>query len=378
MVLQVLLYPSNVINYLRLLLLILMFFKIKKSPIFAFMISVLGGFIDLVDGPIARHTLYTSKFGMFLDILMDRLTHVILFIYLSRIYTKYWHIFCMLALIEFTRELSSNIANSHSHFLSLLNLLQASSTQNDLSIKMQYEIYSIAGIKTDKLLLNETIKNIVNKNVNTVNAHQLVEPDSFIKSTLNYLISSITPMTWYLSDLFYWILYCGAFTVVKATKSNSTQSENDERLVDSNNNTIFNNYTENRDKFELVVLVDDYSTNTVSFQTRNDFDVSNKVISIRTLFLRILREIKYSFKFFLIITDSIGTTLSDFFFKAILTHAKFNFVKKYINLVLIFRLFGLLCYFFTIYRFYLSLCTLFSNVEQIVRVDNEYNVLIKL
>ena len=363
MLANVLLYPCNLINYLRLLLLLIMFYNIKQHPLLAFITSMIGGFIDLLDGPIARYYLITSKIGQFLDILMDRLTIIILFIFLSRFYTKYWHVFCLLALIEFSRDLSSAIVNTHTTLLNILNFLQTSTISTDLILKTQYDFYSRAGLRVDKLMQNETLKKIIDKNI----AYSQVNVESaslskFFKDFENIL----TPFTWYLSDLFFWIMYCGAFAVNKKATP-ASQYEQHTNLVDLNNNIISN--TDNTE--ELVLLTDDYSTNRFPFQIRNEFGNLNK--SIKKKFLNILREFKLTFKIVILVSDSIGSILNDVFVKTILARLKFNIF----NLKIIFRIFGLICYFFTLFRFYLNFCTIFSNMNEIINIDYKYIILME-
>ena len=366
---NVLLYPSNLINYLRLLLLFLMFLKIKRSPLFAFTTSIIGGFIDLIDGPIARQTLLTSKYGQFLDILMDRLTVIILFICLSRMYSKFWHVFCLLALIEFSRDLSSTIASFNSNLLDFLSTLETSQP-NELALKMKIDIYNLAGLKTDKLI-NENKVTIKRENNNLPS--QLPEVKSSISGFLSDAFLNLTPATWYLSDLFYWILYCGSYATLYINSQ-----YNSEHLVDLNNNNIFIN---NNDKFEFTIQVDDYTIKIIPVQQRNEINISNnqcKIYSIKLIVSKILREIKNSYKFVVVISDSIGTVLNDFVFKVVLGRFNLNFLKNLLNLKYIFRIFALICYLFTIYRFYLNISNIYSNIQQILRVDNQYRNLVKI
>jgi hypothetical protein len=367
MSLNVLLYPSNLINYLRLLLLFLMFFNIKRCPLFAFIFNIIGGSIDLIDGPIARQNLLTSKFGQFLDILMDRLTIIILFIYLSRIYSKYWHVFCFLALIEFARDLSSTIANFNLNLLDFLNTLE-SIPSNELAFKMKMDIYNLVGLKTDKLINDNKIP--IKHEISNLQ-QEVPEVKSSFNNFLKEAFLNITPATWYLSDLFYWILYCGAYATLYIHNQH-----NSDHLVDLNNNSIFINNSSNKDKFELTIQVDDYNIKILPLQQRNELDVlrSNncKIFSIKSIFSRTFREIKNSFPFVIIISDSLGTALNDFVIKVILDKINLKFLQNFLNLKFIFRIFGLICYFFTIYRSYLNICTIFSNRGHILIIDYEH------
>ncbi len=341
---SVLWYPSNIINYLRILSIFIMFYNIKRYPILCFFISLFGGLIDLIDGPIARYTLYTSKFGYFLDVAMDRLTVIILYIFLSRLYTKYWHVFCLLVLIEFTRDLTTTIINYNSILLHFINLIQDSTNTNDLVLKLKYDLYSNAGLKTDAFLINTTLKESIE-----------VE-DLGIGKFLTEINLFLMPFTWYLSDLFFWFIYCGAFAV-------TVDRQQQQHLVDDNNNEIYNCQKDS------VILVDDYNIYTVPLML---VDMGSSTVK-RNCFKRLLWEIQYSFKFVIKVFDSIGILLNDFIIKIILNNSKINFLKNFINFKIIFRLFGLICYFFTIYRFYLNFYNIFCNIKEILLIDYKYN-----
>ena len=71
---SVIYYIPNIINYFRVIFLILMICYIRKKPFHSFVAMFISGMLDVLDGKLARYLNESSKFGAFLDFMFDKLT----------------------------------------------------------------------------------------------------------------------------------------------------------------------------------------------------------------------------------------------------------------------------------------------------------------
>jgi phosphatidylglycerophosphate synthase len=120
---EILLYAANMLNYLRFLMIIIMMLNFKNRPILAFIIGITAGFIDDLDGPVARHLNETSRFGAALDRSLDRLTTTFLYFYLTSHFSKYWLFFFNIAFIELLSDVLRFFVESYANFLKISKMV---------------------------------------------------------------------------------------------------------------------------------------------------------------------------------------------------------------------------------------------------------------
>lgn len=183
---EVLLYIPNMLNYLRLLLVILMIFNMKKRPILTFTLCVSSGLIDSVDGRIARYLEQTSNLGAVLDLTMDRATNLAQYFTLGVLYEKYSSIFFLIAVNEILKD-----------FLEL-----------KLKILLLWKIAQNAHLEDSKL----EASNIINNRL--VNIPFSPNDTSSLDFYYGFYVQ---PFFWYTSDLFYWLIYFNAFLKVNSS-----------------------------------------------------------------------------------------------------------------------------------------------------------------
>lgn len=197
----VLWYPANMINYIRVGLIIVMLFNIKKRPITCFVASTLGGFIDLIDGPISRSSKTTSKLGQALDVTMDRMTFIILVIFLARLYPKHWHLFSMITFIEIVRDLVGPMLRFQNTMLDLVNSILRIDTTTGSSLinnvnafnEFKIDLLGMAGIDANKYVAADVIKNYELK----FKEQELIKPqESEFGMNLIHIRNYLIPYTW--------------------------------------------------------------------------------------------------------------------------------------------------------------------------------------
>ncbi len=71
---SVVFYAPNIMNYIRVLFVILSIFYIRKKPFHSFVCTLISGFIDTFDGDVARYTNKKSKLGAVMDFGLDKLS----------------------------------------------------------------------------------------------------------------------------------------------------------------------------------------------------------------------------------------------------------------------------------------------------------------
>ena len=222
-------YIPNLINYLRLIILLLMLLSMRKRPISSFILCILSGLLDMFDGDIARYYSQTSKLGYLLDMGMDRLTNTAQMFLLASIYPKYCICFFIVAYTELLRDFSGSVLNSVSLGSSLAMFL---SKENDLE-KIKRNVFEQTGYRAMKSA--SIIKDQLNATL----------PQKFLSSVYSMSFRQMTSFNtdmlymhyvWYSSDLFYWVIYMASFFV---SSSQTLQSEN---LPTSSNTFARRNY----------------------------------------------------------------------------------------------------------------------------------------
>jgi hypothetical protein len=180
-IILVLFYPSNLINYIRIVILVLLSTYIRRKPLLSITLISASSLIDFIDGPIARSYGKASKFGQFLDVSMDRATALILMFCLALFYQNYWFIFCLLSITEILKDFC-NLYWSHYQLMQSLELLSINSKIASQNVPGSQNIY--------------------------VSSSQL--KNDHTSHDLNYW-HLFQQYVWYSSDLFFIILYCAYF-----------------------------------------------------------------------------------------------------------------------------------------------------------------------
>ena len=91
---------ANTISYVRLVLLSLMFYNIRKHPFISFGLCTVAGILNTIDGPIARSLNQTSFYGAALDRSLDRLTTTFLYFHHTAYFPNYWLLFFNIGFTE--------------------------------------------------------------------------------------------------------------------------------------------------------------------------------------------------------------------------------------------------------------------------------------
>uniref|UniRef100_A0A0N4ZN08 CDP-diacylglycerol--inositol 3-phosphatidyltransferase n=1 Tax=Parastrongyloides trichosuri TaxID=131310 RepID=A0A0N4ZN08_PARTI len=97
---DVFLYYPNLLGYGRIILGILSFMTMRHCPLTTAILYGTSGFLDALDGHLARTYNQSSRFGAMLDQLTDRCTFMALLICLSVFYPSFTFIFQMIAIID--------------------------------------------------------------------------------------------------------------------------------------------------------------------------------------------------------------------------------------------------------------------------------------
>jgi hypothetical protein len=187
---QVLLYVPNVVNYLRLVCMILMIFYIKHRPILTFALTLTAGFIDSIDGRLARYLNQTSHIGALFDLSLDRLLLLSILFTLAAFYRKYSTVFLTIACTEIMKDICVLMYKNEQSSMQIKYLTQLSrdNRPNPTSSTLDSVVYYGADATS-----STTVRS------------------SSLFGELSEFTASIEPYIWYASDLFYWILYFNAF-----------------------------------------------------------------------------------------------------------------------------------------------------------------------
>lgn len=185
-------YIPNLLNYVRLVLLIIVILIIPKYPLKAFIINLIAGNLDMIDGIYARSFDQGSKFGAFLDHGMDRLSSSIILVYLAVRYNKSWFVFLSIQFVELLMDI---LMVSLSNYRFTITFLKINSMSNDSQMVMAFK--------------NEMSQRVMHKKISSGIANKNSYKDAY-----NFFIQFI----WYSGDAFYWILYFYLFMDKKSVQ----------------------------------------------------------------------------------------------------------------------------------------------------------------
>ncbi|XP_065918264.1 CDP-diacylglycerol--inositol 3-phosphatidyltransferase-like [Dysidea avara] len=97
---NVFLFIPNIIGYIRVITLIISFYYMPTTPLYAAFFYLLSNFLDAFDGLAARRFSQTSGFGAVLDMVTDRCATVGLMVVLSNFYPDHILTFQLLILLD--------------------------------------------------------------------------------------------------------------------------------------------------------------------------------------------------------------------------------------------------------------------------------------
>lgn len=115
----VLLNVPNLIGFVRLFMIAIMVFQIRKRSIAVFGLCLGSGLLDMIDGRLARYLQVVSKFGALVDLFVDRLTTQAQFFALASFFPAYSMLFMLVSTFEMIADLART---RRSLFLAELNL----------------------------------------------------------------------------------------------------------------------------------------------------------------------------------------------------------------------------------------------------------------
>jgi len=96
---KVFFYRANIVDYIRLILLVAAF-VCHNNPYLFFILYALSQIMDILDGKLARKFNECSSFGAVLDMVLDRSSDSMMFVMLGMMYPKYNVVFGFLALLD--------------------------------------------------------------------------------------------------------------------------------------------------------------------------------------------------------------------------------------------------------------------------------------
>jgi CDP-diacylglycerol--inositol 3-phosphatidyltransferase len=110
---NIILYVPNIMDYFRLIFLLIAFYYAKTSPIFFIVLYFISFALDAFDGKAARYLNQKSKLGATLDMVIDRVGTSGLLMVLSNFYVDYSHWFIFLMMLD----IGSHWLQTHSGFM---------------------------------------------------------------------------------------------------------------------------------------------------------------------------------------------------------------------------------------------------------------------
>lgn len=261
-------YIPNVINYVRIFIVILMLLKIRTRPISAFILCLVSGFIDSIDGDLARNLNQKSKLGYLMDMSLDRLTNSAQMVTLALFYPNYWLVFFTVQSVDTIRDFCKSVLE-YQHFLvnSVIDKLSGDQIKTDIYKKLEIE----------NLILNE----------------QITKSEDF--NLENFLILQFYHYVWYSSDFYFWLLYFNAFITDKSINPFSKSDNLPNQIKDINNNQIISASTKTKDVILLKPLERFFIRKSEKFL--NNFHVNNFLKKIINYFSRFFQLMSY-FLFF--------------------------------------------------------------------------------
>ncbi len=179
---SVIYFLPNLMNYVRLLFMILFLYHIKHRPYVSFFMCYISGLIDSFDGMIARSSNQKSNFGAQLDYTFDKLTNCAQLYLLGIAYPKHWFLFFAQLFVDLSKDVfRANLAN--------------------YQLKSELDKYS----------------NLINNRlpVPFTTAAEVITPNSLYSQLHLIFLHTV----WYAGDFFYWLAYFGAFVSPVSTFS---------------------------------------------------------------------------------------------------------------------------------------------------------------
>ncbi|CAF0857850.1 unnamed protein product, partial [Brachionus calyciflorus] len=239
--LATLFYVPNVLNYIRFILLLIVIYSIGKHPIRSFLLNLLAGNLDMIDGIYARNNKQSSKFGAFMDHGMDRLSTSILFFYLATRNRKYWVIFFTIQFVELIMDILMAYQKNYENVIKLIEI----STMKD-------EDKLIQSLKKEIYLQGQ------NEKIFTSEISQDLKGDQKFD-----LFGLILQVIWYSGDAFYWILYSYEFIKKESDHSYDNLTLNLKNKQSKQQRSLISSYKNYLNKFSdhLNRLIRNYFSN---------------------------------------------------------------------------------------------------------------------
>lgn len=110
---NIFLYIANVMDYMRVGLVVYSFYIAKNNPNLFLILYFLAFVLDMFDGMAARYFNQKSKYGATLDMVIDRISTSGLLMVLSNFYGNYLHFFIFLMMLD----IGSHWLQTHSAFM---------------------------------------------------------------------------------------------------------------------------------------------------------------------------------------------------------------------------------------------------------------------
>lgn len=182
---SIFLYIPNLLNYIRLLLLVISVKAMIKSPFICFVTAIIAGLLDFFDGRLSRLFHETSTFGAVLDVAMDSMTNLMQLFFLASVYPKQWALLFIISIIEICNENLTMILLNHKNLINIFKHEMHNNKENFVFLMRSSQIHDLLRIKDSTPEFNTKNEYILNE--------------------------FIYPYVLYSSDLFYWIIYFGYF-----------------------------------------------------------------------------------------------------------------------------------------------------------------------
>lgn len=354
---SILLYVPNIFAYFRIIFVTIMIYKMPTNPLISFILTLLSGFLDSIDGDLARYLNQTTKCGLLFDLSIDRLTNVAQMFFLTRLYPRHCVLFLFVGFMEVIRDVAYWVVAYYSTLLSIFETFDITNNSNNA----YKEIH-------DYLIINKRAASFY-----------VIRPIH-----QNFIHFYIYPFIWYSSDLFYWIIYIVGFHVknlhkykqsngyrgilFKNTRS-STETDN------SNNNTSLNITSESLstsdrndviDELILPLINESHSTTarTISIGDNSDIISFNQPKSNKQFYKTCLSDIKYILSLF----EYVGKLLDDYI-------ESYQWIKcinnRFIKFQTLSHLFGITMLIGAILKFYLSTYEFLVLFYKLILIDTK-------
>jgi phosphatidylglycerophosphate synthase len=309
---SVVFYAPNILDYIRIIFVVLMLINMRSRPFLSFAFCLLSGQVDLWDGDLGRHLNQTSKFGCLLDKGMDLLTNSAQMFVLATVYPKYWIFFFNVSIISLSIDFTG-------FYVDIYKMKTELFYDGDLALtKAKYALE--LGIN----FINSTAKSENENNFNELKGSSF---DYF--NSLNIILER---GVLYTSDLFYWLIYLGYF-MSNNINNNNLKKKFIENFSPSRNNEYF--------------LLNTQCTESIQNSNFNEF---------RDAFDGLVDYLDFNLR-------------------------KFSLTKRFIvncvNVKILMRVLGIVCFFGAIAKFCFHFVQLVENFSSIVQIENKFNELKK-